>query len=82
VKAGENILITERNLVVAQLLPPSVTVASDGELLRLAAQGKIRLGKGPIDNNYWKLKLPRVKIGSIKARNVLQWMVDEERNEE
>jgi hypothetical protein len=51
------------------------------KIKRLAAQGKIRLGKGPIDDGYWKLKLPRVKTGAIKARNVLQWLIDEERDE-
>lgn len=81
VKAGKEIIIRDRNLAVARLAPISGTEAPDDELQRLAAQGKIRLGKGPIGDDYWKLKLPRVKTGAIKARNVLQWLIDEERNE-
>jgi prevent-host-death family protein len=81
VKAGKEIIIRDRNLAVARLVPLSGAEAQDNELQRLAAQGKIRLGKGPIGDEYWNLKLPRVKSGAIKARNVLQWLIDEERNE-
>ncbi len=82
VKAGKEIIIRDRNLAVARLVPLSGTEAPDDELLRLAAQGKIRPGKGSIDDDYWKLKLPRVKTRAIKARDVLQWLIDEERNED
>lgn len=82
VKAGKEIIIRDRNLAVARLAPISGTEAPDDELQRLAAQGKIRLGEGPIGDDYWKLKLPRVKAGAVKARNVLQWLIDEERNED
>ncbi|HZF39845.1 MAG TPA: type II toxin-antitoxin system prevent-host-death family antitoxin [Blastocatellia bacterium] len=80
VKAGKEIIIRDRNLAVARLAPINGTEAPDDELQRLAAQGKIRMGKGPIGDDYWKL--PRVKTGAIKARNVLQWLIDEERNED
>jgi prevent-host-death family protein len=82
VKAGKEIIIRDRNLAVARLVPLSGNEAPDDELMRLAAQGKIRLGEGPIDDDYWKLKLPRVKTGAIKARNALQWLINEERNED
>lgn len=82
VKAGKEIIIRDRNLAVARLVPPNRTETPDDELLRLEAQGKIRLGKGPIDDDYWKLELPRVKTGVIKAQNALQWLIDEERNED
>src|SRR5262245_8579707 len=80
VKAGKEIIIRDRNLAVARPLPISGTETPDDELQRLAAQGKIRLGECPIGDNYWDLKLPRVKTGAIKARDVLQWLMDEERN--
>ncbi len=73
-------MIRDRNLAVARLAPLNGTEAPDDELLRLAAQGKIRLGKGPIGDDYWKLKLPRVKTSAIEAQNVLQWLIDEERD--
>jgi len=81
VKAGKEIIVRDRNLAVARLAPISGARAPDEELQRLAAQGKIRLGEGAIGEDYWNLKLPRVKTGVIKARNVLQWLVDEERDE-
>ena len=81
-KAGNEIIIRDRNLAVARLLPISGTETPDDELQRLAAQGKIHLGEGPIGDDYWDLKLPRVKTKVIKAPNVLQWLMDEERNED
>jgi hypothetical protein len=82
VKAGKEFIIRDRNLAVARLAPISGTEAPDDELQRLAAQGKTRLGEGSIGADYWGLKLPRVKTKAIKARNVLQWLIDEERNED
>lgn len=82
VKAGKEIIIKDRNSAVARLVPLSSAVAPDDELQTLAAQGKIRLGKGSIGDDYWELKLPRVRAGAIKAQNALQWLIDEERNED
>jgi antitoxin (DNA-binding transcriptional repressor) of toxin-antitoxin stability system len=79
VKAGKEIIIRDGNLAVARLVPLSGTEAPDDELQRLAAQGKIRLGKGPIDDEYRKLKLPRVKTGAIKTRDVRQRLSERKR---
>lgn len=76
VKAGEEIIIRDRNSAVARLVPLNGSKLADDELLKLAAEGKIRLGEGAIDDEYWKLKLPRVK----SARpDTLQWLINEER---
>ena len=81
VKAGKEIIVRDRNLAVARLVPINATASPDDELLRLAAQGKIRLGEGAIDDDYWRLKLPRVK--PIRAApDILQWLIDEERNDD
>ena len=80
VKAGKEIIVRDRNLAVARLVPMNATASTDDELARLAAQGKIRLGEGAVDDGYWKLKLPRVKPGRGARRDVLQWLIDEERN--
>lgn len=76
VKAGEEIIIRERGLAVARLTPLNGNRSSKDELLRLAAEGKIRLGEGVVDEEYWKLKLPRVKS---ERQGTLQWLIDEER---
>jgi len=47
-KAGEEIIIRDRSLPVAKLVPFSGEEASDEELLLVAA-GKMRLPTGPLD---------------------------------
>jgi prevent-host-death family protein len=80
VKAGKEIIVRDRNLAVARLVPMNAVVSRDEELARLAAQGKIRLGEGAVDDRYWKLRLPRVKQVRRARKDVLQWLIDEERN--
>jgi prevent-host-death family protein len=59
VKAGEEILVTERNVPVARLTP--VAAASGGlEALRdLERQGLVRLGTGKLPKGFWKLRRGR-----------------------
>ena len=80
VKAGKEIIVRDRNLAVARLVPMNVVASPDEELSQLAAQGKIRLGEGTIDDNYWELKLPRVKPVRGAPKDVVQWLIDEERD--
>src|SRR5262249_32742593 len=80
VRAGKQIIVKDRNVAIAKLVPISEADAPDLELSRLAAQGKIRLAKGTLDKSYWKLRLPRVRPVRGAEENVLQWLVDEERN--
>jgi antitoxin (DNA-binding transcriptional repressor) of toxin-antitoxin stability system len=74
--AGEEIIIRDHDLAVARLAPMNGNGTATDELLKLAAEGKIRLGEGAIDDEYWKLKLPRVKS---ERQDTLQWLIDEER---
>jgi len=76
VKAGEEIVVRDRNTPVARIVPLRDAHDSDDELLALAAQGKIRLGKGAIDESFWKLPAPRVPM------KVLRQVVEEERDED
>jgi prevent-host-death family protein len=76
VKAGEEIVVRDRNTPVARLVPLSGAHDDDDELLALAAQGKVRLGKGAIDESFWKLPAPKVPV------RVLRRVVQEERDEE
>jgi len=65
VKAGEEVVVTERGRPVARLVPiiiPSDIPEDEGaRLLRLAAQGKIRLPEQWPDDRWWEefWKLPR-----------------------
>ena len=59
-KQGEEIVVRDRNLPVAKLVPFSAETANDQELL-LVAQGKMRLPKERLDlKKCWKLPMPRV----------------------
>jgi hypothetical protein len=51
--------------VIAILLSPGIvplthSAHEDDELKALAAQGKLRLGEGIIDDSFWELPAPRV----------------------
>jgi prevent-host-death family protein len=55
-RGGEEIIIRDRNLPVAKLIPFSPGDASEDELM-LVAQGKMRLPEAPIDvDELWKIK--------------------------
>ena len=55
-RGGEEIIIRDRNLPVAKLIPFSAGDASEEELLLVAA-GKMRLPEVPLDvDELWKIK--------------------------
>lgn len=59
---GEEVVIRDRNLPIAKLVPFSAGDASEDEILLVAA-GKMRLPKGPLDiGALWK-----VPIGSVPS---------------
>jgi len=73
VKAGEEILVTERGVPVARLVPVA-SVGRDHESLRdLERQGLIRVGSGKLPKGFWKL--PRGR----DARACVRKAVAEER---
>ncbi|HVS21498.1 MAG TPA: type II toxin-antitoxin system prevent-host-death family antitoxin [Pyrinomonadaceae bacterium] len=76
VKAGEEILVRDRRLPIARIVPLHHDDDQDDELVALAAQGKVRLGEGPLDESFWKLPAPRV------SPEVLLSALEEERNED
>ena len=75
VRAGSEILIRDRDLPIARIIPLDRDPGSDAELLTLEAQGKVRLGEGPIEESFWKLPAPRVPL------EILRRAVEQEREE-
>lgn len=69
VKAGEEILVRDRNQPIARIVPLARAFC-DEDLLALAAQGKLRLGEGTIDDSFWELPAPR--IATTILRNALE----------
>jgi prevent-host-death family protein len=55
VKAGNEILITDRGKPVARLVPISRTKATRESLIRMEKQGLIKLGSGKLPKDFWTL---------------------------
>jgi prevent-host-death family protein len=76
VKAGEEILVRDRNQLVARIVPLARSKDEDKELLELASQGKLRLGEGVLEESFWEMPAPRVATAAL--RRALQQERDED----
>lgn len=61
VRTGQELLVCDRNMPIARILPVTHGATADEELQLLAAQGKVRLGGNPVDEAFWDLPAPRVR---------------------
>lgn len=66
-KGGEEIIIRDRNLPVAKLVPFSAEEASEEELL-LVASGKMRLPQNPLDLDG----LLKIRTGKVSSNEAVQ----------
>lgn len=74
VKEGEEILIKDRDRPIARIVPIKVD-SPDEEMMSLAAQGKIRLGSGAVEEDFWKMPAPQIPA------EVLRRVLEEERDD-
>jgi len=58
VRAGEEIIVADRNVPVARIVPWKADY--ENELVDLASQGILKLGNGPIDDKFWSMPAPRI----------------------
>jgi antitoxin (DNA-binding transcriptional repressor) of toxin-antitoxin stability system len=65
VRAGTEILVRDRNRVIARIVPFTPD-AEDDDLEALAAEGKLRPAEGDLGNAFWKLPAPRVSAKALK----------------
>jgi prevent-host-death family protein len=65
VKAGEEILITERGVPVARIVP--ARSSADEGLLALERQGRVRVGTATLPKNFWKLPRGKDPDGLVRA---------------
>lgn len=72
VKAGSEVLITDRGRPVARLVPISMAGRPRESLRRMEKQGLIRLGSGRLPKGFWALKRPKDPQGQV-----LQALLDE-----
>ena len=70
VKTGEEILITERNVPVAKIVPVTDLGSALESLRDLERQGLLRLGSGRLPKNFWKM--PRGKDSQASVRGALR----------
>jgi prevent-host-death family protein len=76
VKAGEEILVRDRNQPVARIVPLTRSRDDDEELLALASQGKLRLGEGVIEESFWQMPAARVAAAALRRA------IDQERDDD
>ena len=83
---GNEIIIKERNRVIARLVPPEPEPDFDEDLLALAAQGKVKLPEQPLTEEELakelKRKLPRMKVKGEEAKQLVKRIWAEERGED
>jgi antitoxin (DNA-binding transcriptional repressor) of toxin-antitoxin stability system len=71
-KGGEEIVIRDRNLSVAKLVPFSAEEASAEELL-LVASGKMRLPQNPLNVD----RLLKIRTGKVSGNEAVQSLLDD-----
>jgi prevent-host-death family protein len=67
VRAGQEVLVRDRNTPIARIVPISHGADQDEELRALAAQGKVRLAEKVVDETFWDLPAPRVSMDTLRA---------------
>jgi prevent-host-death family protein len=71
-KAGEEIVIRDRNLPVAKLVPFSAEKASEEELLLVAA-GKMRMPQTPLNVD----ELLKIRTGKVPGNEAVQALLED-----
>src|SRR3989442_15914001 len=72
VKAGEEVIVTERGKPIAKIVPFGGSQAEiPAHLLEKARAGLIRLGSGKLPKGFWKMPRPAVP-GGAGGKDVLE----------
>jgi len=67
VRRGEEILIRDRNVPIARIVPLSATDDEDAELMELAALGLVRLPERPWPGSFFSMPGPRISVKEAVA---------------
>jgi len=65
VKAGEEVLVTERGRVIARLSPAASSSELPESLRELERQGLVKLGTGKLPRNFWSMPRPKDPKGLV-----------------
>ena len=71
VKAGEEVLVTERGRPIAKLTPAERSEVFPEELIEMEKHGLIKLGSGKLPKGFWELPRPKDPNGLV-AKAVLR----------
>ena len=66
VKAGQELIVRDRNTPVARIVPITADIDKEEELHILAAEGKIRLREVPLDDSFWDLPAPKISMDAVR----------------
>ncbi len=67
VKAGETILVTERNAAIARLVPVRAAEDGDERLRQLERVGLATTGSGRLPKDFWKLPRGKDEKGRVRS---------------
>lgn len=62
VREGSELLVRDRNLPIAKIVPLRNAGDLDAEILALAASGQVRLPEAPLPASFWATPAPRVPL--------------------
>ena len=65
VKAGEEVLVTERGRPIAELTPAANSDMLPDQLVEMEKQGLIKIGSGKLPKNFWDLPRPKDPKGLV-----------------
>ena len=65
VKAGEEVLVSERGRLIAKLVPVTAGDALPDHLAEMARQGLLRVGSRRLSRAFWSLPRPRDPKGRV-----------------
>jgi prevent-host-death family protein len=72
VRAGEELLVKDRNRPIAKLVPLPVGEDLDAEEMELAAAGLLRLPTSILPDSFWKMPAPHVSLKDAVAAVTLE----------
>jgi prevent-host-death family protein len=65
VKAGEEVLVTERGRPIAKLTPATSSDRLPDQLIEMEKQGLIKIGSGKLPKGFWDLPRPKDPKGLV-----------------
>ncbi len=65
VRRGEEIVVSDRSVPIAKIVPIAKPVDVDAEEARLIAAGLVRPPRGPLPSSFFRSRGPRVKDGDL-----------------